>query len=112
MIKYITAFTVAILMLGCEVKTMSPKVNITTKQQVTPQKVNTVVKTIKKPMRMSLPEGFKEVKKLRPLKSNVPKDCKEWSDGCNVCTRAGNHKASCTVYTCEKKAPFSCLKWQ
>ena len=107
MIKYITLVIVAILMIGCGTKATSTKVKMPTTKIVT----NKIKEVKKLPKRMTLPEGFKETKKLRPLESNVPKTCQEWSDGCNTCTRAENNQASCTVYTCENKAPFSCLKW-
>jgi hypothetical protein len=115
MIKYITLIIVAFLMIGCGAKATSTKVNKdTTKQTVTNKVIDTkeVIEVKKEPKRVTLPEGFKETKKLRPLEANVPTTCQEWSDGCNTCTRAGNNQASCTVYTCENKAPFSCLKWQ
>ncbi len=111
MIKYTTLFVVAFLMLGCGAKATSAKVKSETKKIVT-QESESVVKTTKKIKRMTLPEGFKETKKLRPMDTNVPKTCREWSDGCNTCNRAKNNQASCTVYTCETKATFSCLKWQ
>ena len=44
--------------------------------------------------------------------SNVPSSCAMWSDGCNVCTRKGGGKASCTTNPeCQHKV-FSCLQWQ
>ena len=116
MIKFITLVSIALLMLGCNIKsenvapeltlpstTTAPKVEAVSKVST---KVKTVVKT------PSLPAGFKEEKKLRPIGANVPATCQEWSDGCNSCSRAGKGQASCTIYTCENKAPFSCLKWQ
>jgi len=114
MIKYIALFMVAFLIIGCGTKAASTKVETPTTKTVTKNFTETksTVKVKEVPKRMTLPEGFKETKKLRPLESNVPKTCEEWSDGCNTCTRAGNNKASCTVYTCENKTPFSCLKWQ
>jgi len=114
MIKYITLLMVAFLMLGCGTKATAPKVKNETKQVVTQEvkEVKTVVQATKEPTKMTLPEGFKETKKLRPMDANVPQTCQEWSDGCNTCSRAGANQASCTVYTCENKAPFSCLKWQ
>lgn len=43
--------------------------------------------------------------------SNVPSSCLKWSDGCNVCTRKGKGKASCTTNPeCHNKV-FSCLQW-
>ncbi len=111
MVKYITLFVIAFLMLGCGTKTTSAKVKNQSKKIVT-QEPKAVVKPTKKIKRMTLPEGFKETKKLRPMDANVPKTCQEWSDGCNTCNRAGNNQASCTVYTCENKTAFSCLKWQ
>ena len=113
MLKYIALFIVTFLMIGCAEKAAS--VNVKTTKQTITQKVKESKKTVavkKSPKRMTLPDGFKETKKLRPLEANVPKTCQEWSDGCNTCERAGNKQASCTVYTCENKAPFSCLKWQ
>jgi hypothetical protein len=114
MIKYITLLVVTFLMIGCGAKATSSKVNAPTKQTITKEgkKTKTPTKVKRETKRMTLPEGFKETKKLKPLESNVPKTCQEWSDGCNTCTRAGNNQASCTIYTCENKAPFSCLKWQ
>ena len=105
---------VAFLMLGCGTKATAPKVKNETKQVVTQEvkEVKTVIQATKEPTKMTLPEGFKETKKLRPMDANVPQTCQEWSDGCNTCSRAGANQASCTVYTCENKAPFSCLKWQ
>jgi negative regulator of sigma E activity len=98
------------LMIGCGTKTPSSEVN-SNKKQTSTKEVKEPKKAVKV-KRMSLPEGFKETKKLRPLEPNVPVTCQEWSDGCNICTRAGNNQASCTIYTCENKGPFSCLKWQ
>ena len=109
MIKYTTLFVVAFLMLGCGAKTTSTKLKT---NKIVTQKSKDITKTRKKIKRMTLPEGFKETKKLRPMDTNVPKTCHEWSDGCNTCTRAKNNQASCTLYTCENKATFSCLKWQ
>ena len=111
MIKYITLFMVAFLLLGCGVKATSVKVNGQTKQGVT-QELKTVTRMTKQPRIMTLPEGFRESKKLKPIDVNVPKTCQEWSDGCNTCSRAKNNQANCTIYTCETKTPFSCLKWQ
>lgn len=104
MTKYI-ALLLAFLMLGCGVKSTSPKIKSKTKPDVT-QKSKTIIK------RKRLPEGFREITKLRPIDANVPKTCQEWSDGCNTCTRAKDNQASCTIYTCENKSIFSCLKWQ
>jgi negative regulator of sigma E activity len=100
-------------MVGCAIKTPSAKVNNGKKElnKEKIQKVNNVQK-VKEVKRKNLPEGFKEIKKLRPIKENVPATCQEWSDGCNTCTHAKNNQASCTIYTCETKGPFSCLKWQ
>ncbi len=109
MLKYITLFIVTFLMIGCVEKNISTDTKTSIKHTTT-KKVKESKKTVVK--RVSLPEGFKETKKLRPLESNVPATCQEWSDGCNTCERAGNKQASCTIYTCENKAAFSCLKWQ
>ena len=108
MIKYVTITVMAFLMLGCATKTeVAPA-------SQTPQKViksaDKVVKSANKAP--SLPAGFVEEKKIKALDPTIPKTCQEWSDGCNTCSRAGNKQANCTVYTCEKKVPFSCLKWQ
>jgi hypothetical protein len=113
MMKYITLLVVTFLMIGCGAKATSAKVNSPTKQTLTKEAKETKIpiKVKQATKRMTLPEGFKETKKLRPLEANVPKTCQEWSDGCNTCTRAGNNQASCTIYTCEDKTPFSCLKW-
>ena len=114
MIRYITLFMLTFLLLGCGTKTPSTEAKHETKQAVTKEvkELKNVVETKTKPKKMTLPEGFKETKKLRPMESNVPATCQEWSDGCNTCSRAGNNQASCTIYTCENKTPFSCLKWQ
>ena len=111
MIKYITLSMVVFLIVGCGAKATSTNINTNIKQTVT-QKVKSTVKVKREPRRMTLPESFKEIKKLRPLEGNIPKTCQEWSDGCNRCTRAGENQASCTVYSCENKVAFSCLKWQ
>jgi len=105
---------IAFLMLGCGTKATVAEVKSETKHMVTEEvkEVKTVVQATKKPTKMTLPEGFKEIKKLRAMDANVPQTCKEWSDGCNTCSRAANNQASCTIYTCETKSPFSCLKWQ
>ena len=102
---------VAFLMLGCGAKATSAKVNSQTKHVIT-QNLKAVAQTTKQPRKMTLPEGFRESKKLRPIDVNVPKTCQDWSDGCNTCSRAKNNQANCTIYTCETKRPFSCLKWQ
>ena len=114
MIKYIALLVVTFLMIGCGTKVTPTKTNTPTKQVVKQEikETKSVMQVHKSPKKMTLPEGFKETKKLRPLETNVPTTCEEWSDGCNTCTRAGNNQASCTVYTCENKVPFSCLKWQ
>jgi hypothetical protein len=105
---------IAFLIIGCGAKATSVKVKTSTKQQVTQEikEIKSVIEVKETQKKTTLPEGFKETKKLRPMNANVPQTCQEWSDGCNTCTRAGNNQASCTVYTCENKAPFSCLKWQ
>ena len=110
MIKYISLFMITFLMLGCGTKATVAKVKSETKHVVTEEVKE--VKTVVQATKMTLPEGFKEIKKLRAMDANVPQTCKEWSDGCNTCSRAANNQASCTIYTCETKAPFSCLKWQ
>jgi PBP1b-binding outer membrane lipoprotein LpoB len=112
MIKYVTIAVMAFLMLGCGSKAEVAK------PKSTPQKVlkevvkadTTTVKTVTKTP--TLPAGFVEEKKLRAIGANVPKTCQEWSDGCNTCARAANNQANCTIYTCENRGPFSCLKWQ
>ncbi len=111
MIKYTSLLIVAFLMLGCGSKANieTPKTTTETAENVIQESKNKVKTVTKAP---SLPAGFKEEKKLRAIGANVPSTCQEWSDGCNSCARAGNGQASCTIYTCDNKAPFSCLKWQ
>lgn len=126
MTKYITIVIVSFLMLGCGTKTPAVKAKKVTKQVATEKvqqiqevqtvqeisSVENVTPAVEEPKIMTLPEGFREVKKLRRIGANVPKTCQEWSDGCNTCSREQGNQASCTVYTCETKAAFSCLKWQ
>ena len=127
MIKYITFTLIAFLALGCQqkIETIQPEtatqesemtiVDIQSEAYVSPvttissEKKTNVVKTLRKdPV---LPADFKEEKKLKAMPSNIPTTCQMWSDGCNTCTRAGNNKASCTVYDCTNKIKFSCLQW-
>jgi len=102
MIKYISLLIIAVLMLGCGSR---PKVETAEVQNVV-KKTKTVTEA------PTLPAGFKEKTKLRVIGANIPTTCQEWSDGCNTCSRAKNNQASCTIYTCENKGSFSCLKWQ
>lgn len=112
MIKYANLLIVAFLILGCGSKTKIETPKVTT-EKIETAEVKSVVKEAKTVTKApSLPTGFKEEKKLRAIRANVPATCQEWSDGCNSCARAGNTQASCTIYTCDNKAPFSCLKWQ
>jgi len=129
MIKYISIMLGTLFMLGCSATTeeVSTKVNApivqesnTIKKEITKTVATPIVeesKTLTKKVKTLqkdpvLPAGYVEEKALKPLGSNVPLDCEEWSDGCNSCTRAGHHQASCTVNTCKNKGPFSCLRWQ
>ncbi|MBU1668212.1 hypothetical protein KKC13_07305 [bacterium] len=110
MTKYISVIIVALFMHGCSGKTevATPKVEAPMTKEA--DSIKKEVKTLQKdPV---LPAGFVEKKVMKPMDSNVPQDCQEWSDGCNTCTRAENNQASCTVYTCDNKGAFSCLKWQ
>jgi hypothetical protein len=53
-----------------------------------------------------------EKKVTKNVDVDVPSSCAMWSDGCNVCTRTGGGKASCTTNPeCTHKM-FSCLQWQ
>ncbi|CAA6807236.1 MAG: Unknown protein [uncultured Sulfurovum sp.] len=46
-------------------------------------------------------------------KSDVPKDCLEWYDGCNNCGRVGNvGNVVCTERHCVHKDEFKCTKWK
>jgi hypothetical protein len=46
-------------------------------------------------------------------KSEVPKGCLEWYDGCNDCGRVGNDgDAVCTERYCIHKDKFKCTKWE
>lgn len=122
MIKKISMLLmVALFIVGCESKSekLQPKVNLTpiaTVEIVEEAKVVEVVEVKKeiKPIveKLALPVGFIEKKIVKPIGLNVPKTCQEWSDGCNSCSRTNAGQASCTTYTCENQAPFSCLKWQ
>jgi len=46
--------------------------------------------------------------------STIPKNCLEWFDGCNSCSRTGTPEAppSCTEKSCLKYEPFNCTKWK
>ncbi|CAA6816703.1 MAG: Unknown protein [uncultured Sulfurovum sp.] len=53
-----------------------------------------------------------EPKVTKNIGADIATSCEMWSDGCNVCTRLGNGKASCTTNPeCQNKM-FSCLQWQ
>ncbi|CAA6804332.1 MAG: Unknown protein, partial [uncultured Sulfurovum sp.] len=53
-----------------------------------------------------------EPKVVKSIGTDIPTSCAMWSDGCNVCTRLANGKASCTTGPeCASKM-FSCLQWQ
>jgi uncharacterized lipoprotein NlpE involved in copper resistance len=125
MIKKISMLLiVALILVNCENKSekVQPKVNLTPTaivEVVQEAKVIEEVKVIEvkkeiQPIKekLALPDGFIEKKVLKPIGINVPKTCEEWSDGCNTCDRKKAGQASCTTYTCENQAPFSCLKWQ
>ena len=46
-------------------------------------------------------------------KSEVPKDCLEWFDGCNNCGRVGQEgDVACTEIACTSYEPFKCTKWK
>lgn len=109
--KYISIVILAFLMFGCSEKTeiVTPKIDTpSVTKEVTPSKKE--VKTLTEAP--ALPAGFVEKKALKPLDPMIPPSCKEWSDGCNTCTRANRDQASCTLYTCENKGAFSCLRWE
>ncbi|CAA6827089.1 MAG: Unknown protein [uncultured Sulfurovum sp.] len=52
-----------------------------------------------------------ETKVMRNIGADIPTSCVMWSDGCNVCTRAGGGKASCTTGPKCSNKMFSCLQW-
>jgi hypothetical protein len=109
---------VALFLVSCETKRekIQPKVKlnpITIVEVVEEARVIEVkneIQPIKE--KLTLPVKFIEKKVLKSIKSNVPRTCQEWSDGCNICSRKNVGQASCTTYTCENQTAFSCLKWQ
>lgn len=105
--QYLWLLTISLFMMSCGVKTeiTQPQSTISETKEV----AKALTTTQKEP---KLPVGFVEEKKLQPITANVPPSCQEWSDGCNSCTRTNNNQANCTIYTCENKGPFSCLRWQ
>jgi hypothetical protein len=130
MIKNLYIFIITFILVGCDSKNelVKPMViennkvemnigmrapveivqeaKVTFQEEVKPQKIKVIEK------KLTLPTNFIEEKKLKPIGRNIPSTCQEWSDGCNTCSRARGNQASCTIYTCNNKAPFSCLKWQ
>lgn len=45
--------------------------------------------------------------------SIIPKECLEWSDGCNSCGRVGGEGTPvCTEVFCDKPTKFNCTKWK
>jgi hypothetical protein len=53
-----------------------------------------------------------EKKVIKQIDADIPTSCAMWSDGCNVCTRTGGGKATCTSNSECRHKMFSCLQWQ
>lgn len=97
---------IAMFFMGCSVKTTTevkaPEVKKTLEVKKSPEvKVGNSQEVI-----------VDEPKVIKNIGADIPTSCVMWSDGCNVCTRIGNGKASCTTGPeCTNKM-FSCLQWQ
>ncbi|CAA6799501.1 MAG: Unknown protein, partial [uncultured Sulfurovum sp.] len=73
------------------------------------------VTEVKNQVKSVVPKNETIVEELKVVKSigaDIPTSCAMWSDGCNVCTRLANGKASCTSGAECKHKMFSCLQWQ
>jgi hypothetical protein len=86
---------------------VSPKATIETKKVVIKKKP--IVK--EKPIIVEEQVVAEEPKVTKNIKSDIPKRCAMWSDGCNVCNRINNKKASCTTYPACHNRLVSCLQW-
>jgi len=126
MIKNLYLAIIVFTILGCNNKSQTAQIPTNIEKPVIllkeaivniPEEIkSTKIKVVKKQpivkKKLTLPANFIEKKKLKAIGINIPSTCKAWSDGCNTCNRKNRSQASCTTYICDKKAPFSCLKWQ
>jgi len=119
MIKHLYILAIALTIIGCQNKSKTVQIpaNIETPVFLIKEAKVDVPKEVKSikakaTKRATLPKDFVEKKKLKRIGVNIPSTCKEWSDGCNTCSRKSTSQAYCTLYTCNNRAPFSCLKWQ
>jgi len=112
--KYIYLLT-ALVVMGCSDKTPSIEKNNERKIKIEVVEVAHVYERKKVTPKSVVPKNetlVPETKVTKKIDSDVPKSCAMWSDGCNVCTRTGGKKASCTTNPeCHNKV-FSCLQWQ
>jgi hypothetical protein len=96
---------IGIIFIGCNSKSIIEKPK---KAIIETKKV--VIK--KKPIIIVEEEVVVEEPKVtKDIKPDIPPSCAMWSDGCNVCTRISNRKASCTTYPACHNRLVSCLKW-
>lgn len=113
--KYIYILT-ALIFMGCSDKSASVQKVPEPKQKIEIVEVAKVTevkeKSVKKVMLNRNETLVEEVTVIKNVASDIPSSCAMWSDGCNVCTRKGGGKASCTTNPECKHKMFSCLQWQ
>jgi len=122
--KYLYILLIGITLINCSDKS----VEIVEEKSAPPPKqevisVTTKVEVVKEPVKIGAIEVVEsasvndktlvadERKITKTIKRDVPSDCGMWSDGCNVCTRTGSTKASCTTYPECHNRVVSCLQW-
>ena len=104
---------VAMILMGCSEKSPEPIKVAEVKAEVVEVVQTEVVKVKEVPAALAPNETLvEETKVTKNIGSDIPSSCAMWSDGCNVCTRIGNGKASCTTGPDCKNKMFSCLQWQ
>jgi len=103
---------IGVIFIGCNSKSITVETPKTTKTEV--KKVEIKEKKVikkKKPIIVEEQVVAEEPKETKSIQPDIPPKCMMWSDGCNVCTRLSNRKASCTTYPACHNRLVSCLKW-
>lgn len=104
---------VAMIFMGCSEKSLEVNNAVETKVEVVEvAHVMPVKQEVKRVVLQKNEKVIEEPKVVKRIGADIPTSCVMWSDGCNVCTRLGNGKASCTTGPACSNKMFSCLQWQ
>ncbi len=104
---------ITLLFMACSEKTQNISTLSKSSQQIEVVEVATVEPRVVEQKVVPRNETLiAEPKVIKNVPKDIPTSCAMWSDGCNVCTKIGKGKASCTTNPpCHNKL-FSCLQWQ